>query len=60
MPASPTQCIIDLRDRIYGYGQVDLQDLRNRLNELDRQLLELIAERQSVVEQVGELKRSSS
>lgn len=39
---------------------MDLQDLRNRLNELDRQLLELIAERQSVVEQVGELKVSSS
>ncbi len=39
---------------------MDLQDLRNRLNALDRQLLELIAERQSVVEQVGELKRSSS
>lgn len=39
---------------------MDLQDLRNRLNQLDRQLLELIAERQGVVEQVGELKRSSS
>lgn len=39
---------------------MDLQDLRNRLNQLDRQLLELIAERQAVVEQVGELKRSSS
>lgn len=39
---------------------MDLQDLRNRLNILDRQLLELIAERQAVVEQVGELKRSSS
>jgi chorismate mutase/prephenate dehydrogenase len=36
-----------------------LDDLRNRLNELDRQLIELIAERQSVVEQVGELKRST-
>jgi chorismate mutase/prephenate dehydrogenase len=35
-----------------------LEDLRNRLNELDRQLIELIAERQSVVEQVGEVKRS--
>ncbi len=39
---------------------MDLQELRNRLNELDRRLLELIAERQSVVERVGELKRSSS
>jgi chorismate mutase/prephenate dehydrogenase len=35
-----------------------LEDLRKRLNELDRQLIELIAERQSVVDQVGELKRS--
>jgi len=35
-----------------------LEDLRKRLNELDRQLIELIAERQSVVEQVGELKRN--
>jgi chorismate mutase/prephenate dehydrogenase len=35
-----------------------LEDLRKRLNELDRQLIELIAERQSVVEQVGELKRT--
>jgi chorismate mutase/prephenate dehydrogenase len=35
-----------------------LEDLRKRLNELDRQLVELIAERQSVVEQVGALKRS--
>jgi chorismate mutase/prephenate dehydrogenase len=34
-----------------------LHDLRERLNELDRQLIELIAERQSVVEQVGRLKR---
>ena len=37
---------------------MDLGDLRKRLNELDRQLIELIAERQSVVEQVGELKRT--
>ncbi len=37
-----------------------LEDLRQRLNQLDRQLIELIAERQAVVEQVGELKRSSS
>ncbi len=35
-----------------------LEDLRKRLNELDRQLIELIAERQSVVERVGELKRA--
>jgi chorismate mutase/prephenate dehydrogenase len=37
---------------------MDLSNLRKRLNELDRQLIELMAERQSVVEQVGELKRS--
>ena len=37
---------------------MDLADLRQRLNELDRQLVELIAERQSVVEKVGEHKRS--
>jgi chorismate mutase/prephenate dehydrogenase len=37
---------------------MDLNNLRNRLNELDRQLIELIAERQSVVEKVGEQKRS--
>ncbi len=37
-----------------------LEELRQRLNELDRQLIELIAERQAVVEQVGNVKRSSS
>ena len=37
---------------------MNLNNLRKRLNELDRQLVELIAERQSVVEQVGELKRA--
>jgi chorismate mutase/prephenate dehydrogenase len=35
-----------------------LEDFRKRLNELDRQLLELIAERQTVVEQIGEFKRT--
>ncbi|NND53710.1 MAG: prephenate dehydrogenase/arogenate dehydrogenase family protein [Gammaproteobacteria bacterium] len=39
---------------------MNLNELRQRLNELDRQLIELIAERQAVVEQVGEFKRSSS
>ena len=39
---------------------MQLEDLRKQLNELDRQLIELIAERQAVVERVGELKRSSS
>ena len=37
---------------------MDLENLRKRLNELDRQLIELIAERQSVVEQVSEYKLS--
>ena len=35
---------------------MSLEDLRKRLNELDRQLIELIAARQSVVEQVSRLK----
>lgn len=39
---------------------MQLEDLRKQLNKLDRQLIELIAERQAVVERVGELKRSSS
>jgi len=38
---------------------MDLEQLRQRLNELDQQLVELIAERQHVVEKVGELKRTS-
>jgi chorismate mutase/prephenate dehydrogenase len=38
---------------------MDLDELRQRLNELDRQLIELMAERQSVVEKVGEHKVSS-
>lgn len=42
-----------------GERRLDLADLRNRLNDLDRQLIELIAERQSVVEQVSELKLNS-
>jgi chorismate mutase/prephenate dehydrogenase len=37
---------------------MSLKSLRERLNELDRQLIELIAERQSVVEQVGAFKQS--
>jgi len=37
---------------------MDLEQLRQRLNQLDRQLIELIAERQTVVQQVGEHKRS--
>lgn len=37
---------------------MDLEQLRQRLSQLDRQLIELIAERQAVVQQVGEHKRS--
>jgi len=37
---------------------MSLESLRKRLNELDRQLIELIAERQAVVEQVGAFKQS--
>lgn len=36
---------------------MNLKNLRNRLSELDRQIIELIAERQSVVEKVGVSKR---
>ena len=38
---------------------MDLDELRQRLNAIDRQLVELIAERQSVAEKVGEHKLSS-
>lgn len=38
---------------------MSLEDLRHRLSQLDRQLIELIAERQAVVEEVGELKRET-
>jgi chorismate mutase/prephenate dehydrogenase len=38
---------------------MDLDDLRARLNQLDRQLIELIAERQAVVEEVGHRKLSA-
>lgn len=37
---------------------MDLKDLRKRLTEVDQQLLELIAERQSIVDEVGEFKRA--
>jgi chorismate mutase / prephenate dehydrogenase len=37
---------------------MDLQDLRTRLSEVDRQLLELVAARQQLSEEVGALKRS--
>jgi len=38
---------------------MELDKLRNRLNQIDREFLELMAERQSVVEQVSQLKLSS-
>jgi chorismate mutase/prephenate dehydrogenase len=41
-----------------GLRIMSLEELRERLNELDRRLIELIAERQSVVEQVGAFKHS--
>ncbi len=37
---------------------MDLKELRQRLTEVDRQLLELIAERQSIVDEVGQFKRA--
>ncbi len=37
---------------------MDLNDLRKRLTEVDQHLLELIAERQSIVDEVGEFKRA--
>lgn len=38
---------------------MELEELRARLSELDRQILEAVAERQSVVEQIGAVKRDS-
>jgi chorismate mutase/prephenate dehydratase len=38
---------------------VDLQDLRNRIDNLDDQLLNILNERMELVKKVGELKRSS-
>lgn len=35
-----------------------LEDLRKRLNDIDRQLMELVAERQSVSRQIGDVKRT--
>jgi len=39
---------------------VELQDLRNRIDELDDQLLGILNERMELVQKVGELKRSSN
>ena len=38
---------------------MDLDDLRQRLNELDARILDLVAERQSVVDEIGAVKRES-
>ena len=38
---------------------MDLNELRSRLSDLDRQILDLVAERQAVVDQIGEVKLSS-
>ena len=38
---------------------MNLQELRNRLSAIDRQIIDLVAERQSLVGQIGEVKRSS-
>jgi len=38
---------------------MDLEDLRARLSELDRKILDAVAERQAVVEQIGAVKRDS-
>jgi len=37
---------------------MDLKELRQRLTEVDQHILELIAERQSIVDEVGQFKRS--
>lgn len=37
---------------------MDLKELRTRLSDIDQQLLQLIAERQSIVDEVGKFKRS--
>ena len=38
---------------------MDLEDLRARLSELDRKILDAVAARQAVVEQIGAVKRDS-
>ena len=38
---------------------MDLEELRDKLSALDRELLELIAQRQAMVERIGEVKRQS-
>jgi chorismate mutase/prephenate dehydrogenase len=40
-------------------GAMDLDELRARLSVIDRQIIDLAAERQSVVEHIGDLKRAT-
>jgi len=37
---------------------MELDDLRDRLNAVDRQIIDLVAERETVVDRIGELKRA--
>jgi chorismate mutase/prephenate dehydrogenase len=38
---------------------MDLEELRGRLDSVDRQLVELVAERQNIVSEIGRMKYSS-
>ena len=38
---------------------MDLDELRRRLSAIDRQIIDLAAERQSVVDRIGEFKRTT-
>lgn len=52
---------IEFRNETYGSDFHDeLERLRNRLDNLDRELLEVLASRMSVVEQLGEYKRDNN
>ncbi|SOE24092.1 3-deoxy-D-arabinoheptulosonate-7-phosphate synthase [Spirosomataceae bacterium TFI 002] len=52
---------IEYRNETYGADFHDeLERLRNRLDNLDRELLEVLASRMSVVEQLGEYKRDNN
>lgn len=51
----------EIRKATYGSDfQSELERLRNRLDHLDRELLEVLASRMSVVEQLGEYKRDNN
>lgn len=52
---------IEFRNETYGEDfQSELERLRARLDNLDRELLEVLASRMSVVEQLGEYKRDNN